>query len=144
MDRFQIKLICFLGLNILFAFSCTKKSNNENIVAEKVISSEVKTYKDLEQNKGKNVYVIGIIIKQEFVNKGGRATGIYETLLKLSDGETVHIRNKGKNQYDFEKFIDKKVKLEAYIFYGNIDSDNPEHQSRIGYRIDFTTMVEND
>lgn len=119
-----------------------KKTNNENVVTEKVISSEVKTYKDLEQNKGKNVYVMGTIIKEEFVNKGGRATGIYETLLKLSDGETVHIRNKGENKYDFEKFVDKKVKLEAYIFYGNIDSDNPEHQSRVGYRIDFTTMVE--
>ncbi len=107
--------------------------NNEN--------TEVKNSKQLEENKGKNAIVFGTIIREEFINKGGRATGNFETLIKLEDGETVHIRNKGENKYNYEELANKKVKMEAVIFYGNIDSDNPEHQSRVGYRIDYTTIT---
>lgn len=143
MDKIMVKLAWFFGMLFLFSFSCVKYKSAENYVpaTENISMKEVKTYKELEANKGNHVYVFGTIIQEEFINKGGRATGIYETLIKLSDGETVHIRNKGESKYDYANFVNKKVKLEAFIFYGNIDSDNPEHQSRVGYRIDYTLMT---
>lgn len=132
-----------MGALFLFSFSCVKypKSKVDFPVAENIEMKEVRTSKEMEENKGKNAYVFGTIIQKEFINKGGRATGVMEILLELKDGETVHIRNKGENIYDYETVKDKKVKLEAIIFYGNIDSDNPEHQSRVGYRIDYTTIT---
>lgn len=101
----------------------------------------IDTYGQLENYKDSSVIVIGKIVRKEFVNKGGRSTGIMETLLEMDKGETVNIRNKGTDVYDYEKLDGKKVEMKAVIFYGNIDSDNPAHQSRVGYRIDFTRIT---
>lgn len=48
---------------------------------------------------------------------------------------------KGENKYNYDEIANKKVKMEAVIFYGNIDSDNPEHQSRVGYRIHYIAII---
>lgn len=102
--------------------------------------NKVEVYSQLNDLKNKEAIVYGKIVQKEFVNKGGRSTGVMETLLELKDGETVHIRNKGENNYEYEKLTGKKVEIKALIFYGNIDSDNPEHQSRVGFRIDFSEI----
>lgn len=102
--------------------------------------NKVEVYSQLNDLKNKEAIVYGKIIQKEFVNKGGRATGVMETLIELKDGETVHIRNIGENKYEYEKLTGKKVEMKALIFYGNIDSDNPEHQSRVGFRIDFSEI----
>jgi len=142
MDRVNFKLGCLVGVLFLLSFSCSKYKPivNDFNTTEPVEMKEVRTIKDMEENKAKNAFVFGTIIREEFTNKGGRATGNFETLIKLEDGETVHIRNKGENKYNYEDLANKKVKMEAFIFYGNIDSDNPEHQSRVGYRIDYTVI----
>lgn len=141
--------ICILIL-ILVMGSCKEKKEavkSETVKSEVETTSksgenmEVRNAKQLEENKGKKVIVYGTIIREEFINKGGRATGNFETLIKLEDGKTIHLRNKGENKYNYEELADKKVKTEAVIFYGNIDSDNPEHQSRVGYRIDYTVIT---
>jgi hypothetical protein len=145
-----MKTKIYIGILLLALGSCkekkgmvkteTVKSEGETVVKNNE-NAEVKNANQLKENKGKNAVVYGTIIREEFINKGGRATGNFETLIKLEDGETVHIRNKGENKYNYEELANKKVKMEAVIFYGNIDSDNPEHQSRVGYRIDYTTIT---
>jgi hypothetical protein len=145
-----MKTKIYIGILLLALDSCkekkgmvkteTVKSEGETVVKNNE-NAEVKNANQLKENKGKNAVVYGTIIREEFINKGGRATGNFETLIKLEDGETVHIRNKGENKYNYEELANKKVKMEAVIFYGNIDSDNPEHQSRVGYRIDYTTIT---
>lgn len=147
----MMKSIYYIGIFILFMMACKEKKDivkTETIVSDVENSSknsdeflEVKNAKQLKEAKHKNALVYGTIVREEFINKGGRATGNFETLIKLEDGETVHIRNKGENKYNYEDLSNKKVKMEAVIFYGNIDSDNPEHQSRVGYRIDYTVIT---
>ncbi len=143
MDKMLINISRLVIVLFLFSFSCVKYKpiSNTFTTTENITMNEVKTYKEMEAKKGNNVYVFGTVVKEEFINKGGHATGNYETLLKLSDGETVHIRNKGEKIYDYDSLLNKKVKMEALVFYGNIDSDNPVHQSRVGYRIDYTTIT---
>lgn len=143
-----MRTIYYIGILVLAIGACKEKKeivNSETTKTETTIKisdkSNVKNAVDLEANKGKNAIVYGTIIREEFINKGGRATGNFETLIKLEDGETVHLRNKGENKYNYEELANKKVKIEAVIFYGNIDSDNPEHQSRVGYRIDYGTIT---
>lgn len=145
-----MKKICQIGILALVLGSCSnEKETVKTVVTPSEIITpitnqdpvEVKNSEQMKENKGKNAIVFGTIIREEFINKGGRATGNFETLIKLEDGETVHIRNKGENKYVYEDLSNKKVKMEAVIFYGNIDSDNPEHQSRVGYRIDYTTIT---
>jgi hypothetical protein len=146
-----MRAIFYIGIFLLTIVGCKAKkevtkseittSDGETIGKYFSQSEEVKNKETLEANKGKNAIVYGTIIREEFINKGGHATGNFETLIKLEDGETVHLRNKGENKYDYKKLEGKKVKMEAVIFYGNIDSDNPEHQSRVGYRIDYITIT---
>lgn len=120
------------------------KSTSLAIISDEVSSSnysKVEKYADLETNKGKDAMVYGKIIRKEFENKAGKPTGVMETLLEMDNGETVNIRNKGTESYDYQKLDGKKVEMKAVIFYGNIDSDNPEHQSRVGFRIDYTLIT---
>jgi hypothetical protein len=140
MDKMLNILLWVMGSIFLFSFSCAEHQPSNVIVAENIQSKEVRSHKALEENKGKSALVFGTIIREEFTNKAGKSTGNFETLIKLEDGETVHLRNKGENKYNYEDLANKKVKIEAIIFYGNIDSDNPEHQSRVGYRIDYTVI----
>jgi hypothetical protein len=136
-------LIIFCTVFIFSACKTGKESAVAEVKSTDLISTPiVKYYIEFETNKGKEVLIYGKIIQKEFVNKGGRNTGVMETLLQLNDGETVHIRNKGENKYDYEKLAGKNVEMKAIIFYGNIDSDNPEHQSRVGFRIDYTEIRE--
>jgi len=137
---FILLVLCWVGCK-----STSEVKTVETIVETPVTavaeSTNVKNKEQLLENKGKYATVYGTIIQEDFINKAGRATGVKETLIKLEDGETVHIRNKGSNTYSYDELLNKKVKLNAFIFYGGIDSDNPEHQSRIGYRIDYTEIT---
>lgn len=137
--KYFIPLFCVL---ILFS-SCDsrKKVGVDEEIIKGLVYIEVKTKKELEAAKNENVKVFGTLIQENFVNKAGKSTGIQETLLKLSDGETVHLRNVGQNVYSYPDLINKKVELTGVVFYGAIDSDNPEHQSRIGYRINYSTLT---
>jgi hypothetical protein len=149
-----MRAIFYIGIFLLTIVGCKAKkevtkseittSDGETIGKYFSQSEEVKSKETLEANKGKNAIVYGTIIQVDFVNKAGKSTGIKETLLKLDDGETVHLRNKGDSTYFYPDLVNKKVKMTAVIFYGGIDSDNPEHQSRIGYRIDYTLITEID
>lgn len=134
----------FFLLSLLFSCSSRKEVVLEEKINVNSSISEVKNKIQMEEAKGKSVTVYGTIIQEDFVNKAGKSTGIKETLLKLEDGETVHLRNKGDSTYFYPDLVNKKVKMTAVIFYGGIDSDNPEHQSRIGYRIDYTLITEID
>lgn len=132
------KWIAFL---FILLFSC--KTGSKMVEPEttgSLTDNKVEVYSQLNDLKNKEATVYGKIVQKEFVNKGGRATGVMETLIELKDGETVHIRNIGENKYEYEKLTGKKVEMKALIFYGNIDSDNPEHQSRVGFRIDFSEI----
>ncbi len=137
----RVVIFILIFHSLLFSCSTRKKVGVEEDIINNLSFAEVKNAKQLEEAKGKNSIVYGTIIREEFINKGGRSTGYFETLIKIEDGETVHLRNKGENKYDYQELDNKKVKIEAVIFYGNIDSDNPEHQSRVGYRIDYTTIT---
>lgn len=129
---FGIIGLIFLGCQ---TSKSTQVKNDESTVKKGFC--EVKNYTNLQSCKGDTAMVYGTIIREKFVNKGGRETDIIETLLKLEDSYKVHLRNLGSVKVNFDNLENKKVKLQAIIFYGGIDSDDPKVQSRIGYRIDY-------
>lgn len=102
----------------------------------------ISNYEDLKANIGKDVILEGIMKMEKFVNKGGREFEFYEFWLEMNDGHQILLRNRGEAMSK-EPFT-HKVHIEGNLFYGNVDSTNPNAQSRVGYRLDFTkvTIVE--
>jgi hypothetical protein len=102
----------------------------------------IKNYEDLKANIGKDVILEGIMKMEKFVDKRNRVHEFYEFWLEMNDGHQVKLRNAGEAMSK-EPFT-HKVHIEGNLFYGNIDSSNPEAQSRVAYRLDFTkvTIVE--
>ena len=99
----------------------------------------VKTYAELESYKGKKIKAEGILIMEKFTDKGGREHEAYEFWLEMDGGNKVKVRNVGEAMSK-EPFT-HKVHMDCKVFYGNIDSDDPKVQSRVGFRLDFTTVT---
>ena len=99
----------------------------------------VSTYAELEKYKGKNITAEGTLLMEKFIDKGGREHEMYEFWLEMDGGNKVKVNNVGEAMSK-EPFT-HKVHMECKVFYGNIDSDDPKVQSRVGYRLDFTTVT---
>lgn len=93
---------------------------------------------ELQEQIGKEVILEGIMQMKKFVNKGGREMDFYEFYVELEDGKHILLRNNTGKPLSKEPFT-HKVHLTGKLFYGNIDNDDPNVQSRIGYRFDFTS-----
>jgi hypothetical protein len=91
----------------------------------------------LEQHIGKEVVIKGIMQMKKFINKGGVPMEYYEFWVVLADGKNILLRNNTGSALSKEPFT-HKVHLTGRLFYGNMDSDDPKVQSRVGYRLDFT------
>jgi hypothetical protein len=91
----------------------------------------------LEQHIGKEVVIEGIMQMKKFINKGGVPMEYYEFWVVLADGKNILLRNNTGSALSKEPFT-HKVHLTGRLFYGNMDSDDPKVQSRVGYRLDFT------
>jgi len=96
-------------------------------------------YALLEENKLKEIVVIGIVREEKFVNKGGKEFDFTELWLEMNDKHQIMLRQKGK--VSAKDFVNGKVMVQGNLFYGNIDSDNPNAQSRVGYRLDYTDIA---
>lgn len=121
-------------LGLMFSSCLTVKKSG--VVEDAPI---VKTYAELESFKGKNIKAEGILIMEKFTDKGGREHETYEFWLEMDGGNKVKVRNVGEAMSK-EPFT-HKVHLDCKVFYGNIDSDDPKVQSRVGFRLDFTTVT---
>lgn len=99
----------------------------------------VKTYDELKIHIGKDIIAEGTLLMEKFVDKGGREHESYEFWLEMDGGNKVKVRNVGEAMSK-EPFT-HKVHMACKVFYGNIDSDDPKVQSRVGYRLDFTTVT---
>ncbi len=141
LDKMMRKILLFFGVVFLLGCKTTLEPVKE-IVIVGIETDSVNYFEQLELSKGKTAVVYGKIIRTDFINKAGKTTGVKETLLELSDGATVNIRNTGDKKYNYDYYENKSVKMTGVVFYGNIDSDNPDHQSRVGYRIDYTSIEE--
>ena len=131
--------------SILVFDSCKKvpalKSTDSTVLSTTTISTmdTITTYAGLKPYIGKEAYVEGVLLMKKFVDKRGREHEIYEFWLEMDGGNRVMVRNIGEAMSK-EPFT-HKVRMKALVFYGNIDSDSPEVQSRVGYRLDFTEVV---
>lgn len=92
----------------------------------------------LEQYIGKEVILEGLMQMKKFINKGGMPMEYYEFWVELADGKNILLRNSTGAALSKEPFT-HKVHLKGTLFYGSIDSNKPEEQSRMGYRLDFTS-----
>lgn len=91
----------------------------------------------LQEHIGREVILEGIMQMQKFVNKGGLEMDFYEFYVELADGKRILLRNNTGKPLSKEPFT-HKVHLTGKLFYGNIDNNDPQVQSRVGYRFDFT------
>lgn len=93
---------------------------------------------DLKKNVGKEVILEGIMHMKKFRNKANKVIDFYEFWLEMSDGTWVLLRNNTGSPLSKEPFT-HKVHLKGQLFFGNIDSNSMHVQSRLGYRLDFTS-----
>ncbi|MCU0429271.1 MAG: hypothetical protein MUF42_04805 [Cytophagaceae bacterium] len=95
-------------------------------------------YEQLNDFVGKNVWVEGILKMEKFTNKGGRILEFYEFWLEMNDGNSVLLRNVGEamSKEPFTHY----VRIKAHVFHGMLDTDDPNVQSRVGFRLDFTDV----
>ena len=94
-------------------------------------------FSELQEQIGKEVILEGIMQMNKFVNKGGREMDFYEFYVELEDRKHILLRNNTGNPLSKEPFT-HKVHLTGKLFYGNIDNNDPQVQSRVGFRFDFT------
>ncbi|GAB4134049.1 MAG: hypothetical protein OHK0045_19590 [Raineya sp.] len=111
-----------------FSYSYAQNDNKMTIVSQST---------QLQEHIGKEIILEGIMQMRKFVNKGGQEMDFYEFYIELADGKRILLRNKTGNPLSKEPFT-HKVHLKGKLFYGNIDSNEPKAQSRLGYRFDFT------
>lgn len=123
------KCLIILCFTLMAALSYAQKKDASMVII---------THSDqLQDHLGKEVIVEGIMQMKKFVDKGGRIREFYEFYVELADGRLILLRNMTGKPLSKEPFT-RKVQLRGRLFYGNIDSDDPEVQSRVGYRFDFT------
>ena len=86
---------------------------------------------DLSAHSGQVLGLSGQYEWIEFRDKANRPRGFGEPWLKLEGGHRVLLRG-------FKNLPQDSQNLTLYgrLFWGSIDSDNPQVQSRLGYRLD--------
>lgn len=99
----------------------------------------IANYDSLDGYKSKEIIAIGVVKEEKFVNKGGKEMDFTELWLEMNDGRQIMLRQKGKKSA--KDFVNRKSAVQGVLFYGNIDSDNPNAQSRVGYRLDYTDIT---
>lgn len=120
-----ITLAAYLSLITFFV----RGQNHMSVITESA---------QLEQHIGKEVIVEGIMQMKKFINKRGMPMEYYEFWVELADGKHILLRNNTGRALSKEPFT-HKVHLAGTLFYGNMDSDDPRVQSRVGYRLEFTS-----
>ncbi|MEW6470002.1 MAG: hypothetical protein AB1458_13825 [Bacteroidota bacterium] len=98
----------------------------------------VSKYDSLKSYKGMEILAAGKIVEEKFVNKGGKELDFTELWLEMDEGHRIMLRQRGKDKA--KDYVGKQVKVQGTLFYGNIDSDDPKAQSRVGYRLDYTAI----
>ncbi|HAP44755.1 MAG: hypothetical protein A2087_12235 [Spirochaetes bacterium GWD1_61_31] len=92
----------------------------------------------LRQYHGSLVRLDGRMSMESFQDKGGRQHDWFELWLTLDDGQLILLRSvMGPIS---KQPITHRVRVTGRLFYGNVDSDDPRAQSRVGYRLDFSAM----
>ena len=87
------------------------------------------------------VEITGQLVQEPFVNKVGKANyHIMEWYLILSDGCRIYLKNYHPHKETFESFKDSQVIMTGMIRYGQVDSDDPNVQSRIGHIMNVQTI----
>lgn len=126
----------WIALSCLFAACHSAKPAKEPLPPLPVI----KEYDQLKKYVGKTITLEGTLLMEPFVDKGGRThEDIQELWLEMNDQHRVKLRNIGE-ALSKEPFT-HRVYIRGTLFYGNIDSDQPEAQSRVGYRLDFDRIT---
>jgi hypothetical protein len=122
---------------LILASSCMTGSKTASMKNEP--ATLVTKYDSLQFHKGKTVILEGIMQMEKFVNKRGDVGDFYEFWLEMDGKNKVKLRNAG-DAISKEPFT-RKVHIQGVLFYGNIDSDDPKVQSRVGYRLDFNKIT---
>ncbi len=95
-------------------------------------------FEELNEVINQEVLVEGILLMKKFVNKANKTLDFYEFWLEMDNKNLVKVKNVGQAMSK-EPFT-HKVRLKTTVFFGNIDSSDPNVQSRVGYRLDFTEV----
>jgi hypothetical protein len=132
--KIQTLATALFSFVLLFACKTQTKIELDNTLPK------VSTYEDLTNYISKEIIAEGIIVEEKFVNKGGKEMNFTEFWLEMNDKHRILLRQKGNAKA--KDFLNKKVKTQGNLFYGNVDSDNPNAQSRVGYRLDYTNIAE--
>jgi hypothetical protein len=85
---------------------------------------------------GQEVCVEGVLRTRKYIDKAGRTSDFEEPWLEMEAEEWVLVRATSTHLLAQLPY-DRKVQLVGKVFYGSVDSDDPQVQSRIGYRIDW-------
>lgn len=84
---------------------------------------------------GQDACIEGVLQKRKYTNKAGKLIDFEEPWLELEKNEWVLVRLASTHLLA-ELPYGSKVQLIGKVFYGSVDSDDPQVQSRLGYRID--------
>ncbi len=82
------------------------------------------------------VEITGQLVQEPFVNKAGKENyNIMEWYLMLSDGCRIYLKNYHSQKETMESVKNRQVIITGMIRYGQVDSDDPNVQSRIGHML---------
>jgi len=117
-SRIHFYITFLFSIFILFIASC-EAQNEDNL---NNLEDSVKIY-------------TGVIVKENFVDKGGRVyDDAVDYYFKTDEGEVfIKIAAGNVSRDEIRKNLDKKVKVKGkHIYFGLWDTDDPNVQSRVG------------
>lgn len=89
------------------------------------------------------VEITGQLVQEPFVNKAGKPNyNIMEWYLMLSDGCRIYLKNFHSHNETMKMMKKRRVVMTGMIRYGQVDSDDPNVQSRIGHMLSVQSLRE--
>ena len=89
------------------------------------------------------VEITGQLVQEPFVNKAGKQNyNIMEWYLMLSDGCRIYLKNYLSHKETMETMKNRVVVMTGMIRYGQVDSNDPNVQSRIGHILSVQSVRE--
>lgn len=126
-------------LSLPWAITCTRSSSiEETPQTMKTIqtSEELKSLPPLAQ-----IRIAGTLVQEPFMNKNKIINpNILEWYLLLTDGYRIYLRYDQHIREQLLQYKNQKVWMKGSIHFGQVDSEDPNVQSRVGYILQILSL----